>query len=80
MYHNHRMQQVPNPRMSSGNILAARESANSQTNETVLCMSSNCMSTAVPFAEGIPEQSLLCESKIYIELSCDNTVIAEDPD
>ena len=62
------------------NSLAAKQSANSQINETVLCMSSNCMSTAVPFAEGIPEPFLLCESKIYIELSCDNTVTAEDPD
>ena len=61
------------------NSLAAKESANSQINETVLCMLSNCMSTAVPFAEGIPETSLLCESKIHIELSCDNTVTAEDP-
>ena len=43
-------------------------------------MLSNCMSTPVPFAEGMPEQSLLCESKIYIKLSCDNTVTAEDPD
>ena len=62
------------------NSLAAKESTNSQINETVLCMLLNHMSTAVPCAEGIPEIFLLCGSKIYIELSCDNTVIAEDPD
>ena len=62
------------------NSLAAKESANSQINETVLCMLLNCMSTAVPCAEGIPEIFLLCGSKIYIEVSCDNTVTTEDPD
>ena len=53
--------------------LAAKEYASWQMNETVLSMLLNRMSTAVPFAEGIPEWSLLCESKMYIELFCDNT-------
>ena len=80
IYHNHMMQQLLNARMSNGTVFAAKESANSQINETVLGMLLNCISTAVPCAEGIPDIFLLCGSQIYIEVNCDNTVIAEEPD
>ena len=42
-------------------------------------MSLNSMSTAEPFAQGSPELSLLWESKIYIDVFLDSSVMADDP-
>ena len=61
------------------NNIADNESANSQIYETVSSTSLNCISTEVPFGQGVPQLFLLCASKMKNDVFTDKIAIAEAP-